>query len=140
MPAGRPARPAALKLLNGRTHDTDSGGRKVAPPVALNRATPDPPSWLDGQAKAEWQRIVPELTRLRLLSVISGSTLAAYCTTWSQYVEMVGLYKRGHATVRDMMALAKELRMWAVQYGLTPSSEGSLHPPELPDVDDPFAG
>jgi phage terminase small subunit len=137
--AGRPARPAALKLLNGRTADTDSGGRKVEAPVALARSAPEPPEWLDAEAAAEWDRIVPELARMRLLATIGRSTIAAYCTTWSQYVEMVELYRLNRAAPREMMALSKELRMWATQYGLTPSSEGSLHPPELPDVDDPFA-
>lgn len=139
MPAGRPHRPAALKLLNGRTADTDSGGRKVAPPIAFARSAPMPPGWLSPEAKAEWNRILPELSRMRLVKTVDRSTLAAYCTTWAHYVEVVGLYAEGKASTSVMINASKELRMWAVQFGLTPSSEGSLHPPELPDADDPFS-
>ncbi len=140
MPAGRPARPAALKLLNGRTADTDSGGRKVAQPIAFARSAPRAPEWLSDEAKAEWRRIVPELGRMRLVKTVDRSTLAAYCTTWAQYVEVVALYALGRCTTNTMIAASKELRMWAVQFGLTPSSEGGLHPPEMPDADDPFTG
>ncbi len=140
MPAGRPSRPAALKLLNGRTADTDSGGRKVAPPPAFARSAPEPPEWLTGEAAAEWKRIVPELARLRLISTVSRGTLAAYCASWAQYVAAYERWERGHCSDKSLIDAGTALRQWAREFGLTPSSETGLHPPELPDADDPFSG
>ena len=141
MPSGgrNAARPAALRLLNGRTADTDSGGRKVEPGPALARSAPQPPSWLSTEARAEWRRIVPELTRLRLIATIDRGSLAAYCTCWAHYRECVELYAQHRCTTSTMVTASRELRQWAREFGLTPSSEGSLHPPEIPDVGDPFA-
>lgn len=135
----RTARPAALKLLNGRTADTDSGGRKVAPPAAFARSAPEAPDWMPDEARDEWDRIVPELTRLRLLKMVDRGTLTAYCLAWANYVDCAKLYTEGRTGGRSMIDASRELRAWASQFGLTPSSEGNLHPPELPDGDDPFA-
>lgn len=136
---GRPARPAALKLLNGRTADTDSGGRKVEPGPALSRQAPTAPGWLSLEARSEWDRIVPELARLRILSQVSAASLAAYCTCWAHYREVAEMYAANRCTTATMVTASRELRQWAREFGLTPSAEGSLHPPELPDDGDPFA-
>jgi phage terminase small subunit len=44
----------------------DPGGRKVNEGPRFVRDAPDPPAWLDREAKAEWHRVVPELVRLKL--------------------------------------------------------------------------
>lgn len=132
-------RPAALKLLNGRTPGTDSGGRKVAPPANFARVAPTPPQWLTREARAEWDRIIPELTRMKLTKEIDRSSLAAYCECWSTYVDVIKASKRGDVTLAQVTMVSKELRQWCREFGLTPSAEGSVRPPELPDADDPFA-
>jgi P27 family predicted phage terminase small subunit len=60
----------------------------------LNAAEPRPaqgeppmPEGLSDAARAEWQRIVPELTTLGLLTVIDGSALAAYCENYATWFE-----------------------------------------------------
>ena len=138
MPAA--ARPAALKLLNGRTGDTDSGGRKVAPPVAFARNAPTAPSWLPREAAEEWRRIVPELSRMRLAKDIDRGSLAAYCLSWARFAHLSKEWDQtGRVSTAQVEAASRELRQWAREFGLTPSSESALHPPELPDVGDPFA-
>jgi phage terminase small subunit len=132
-------RPAALRLLNGRTDHTDSGGRQVAPPANFARVAPDAPEWLSDEAAAEWQRIVPELTRMRLLKEIDRATLAAYCMSWSRFRKISEEWQRGEVPTAHVDAASKELRQWAREFGLTPSAEGSVHPPDLPDGGDPFA-
>lgn len=144
---GRTAQPAPLKLLKGRGHGTDSGGRKVATPPAFRRVAPRVPSWLSLEAKAEWKRVTPGLQRLDLLKEEDRATLAAYCETWATYtlaardVMVTGLTSLKIVTSRDgstteqvvanpSVAIArdagKELRAWATHYGLTPSSEVAL--------------
>ncbi|GAB3988841.1 phage terminase small subunit P27 family [Nocardioides marmoraquaticus] len=144
---GRPAQPAALQLLKGRGAGTDSGGRKVKTPPAFRRIAPNPPTWISREAKAEWKRVAPGLQRLDLLKEEDRATLAAYCETWSTYVlatrdvtrrgltvQMIITTRDGTVTEKEManpsVAIArnagKELRAWAIHYGLTPSAEMAL--------------
>lgn len=157
MAAGRKAQPAALKILNGRGNGRDSGGRAVKPPPAFVRLPPEPPEILDEKAHAEaravWERVVPELSRLGLVKEIDAEALAAYCLTWERFVlaqraiDEDGLFattSQGigrHPAVAILDAASKDLRAWASEFGLTPSSEGKLAIEGAKgDEDNPFAG
>ena len=142
MPAKKPA---ALKLLNGRGPGKDSAGRELNMGPTFVRDAPDPPDWLGGEARGEWERVVPELNRLNLLSRVTRSSLVSYCQTWEAFVEAVftirreGYYidaKQGmlrHPAVTLQLAASAELRRWAIEYGLTPASEQKIKPPEVAD-------
>ncbi|MCC9154895.1 phage terminase small subunit P27 family [Streptomyces parvulus] len=144
---GRTAQPAALKLLTGRGNGTDSGGRKVNAGPAFRRIAPKPPTWLSREAAAEWRRVAPGLQRLDLLKEEDRAVLTAYCETWSQFVtatrqlhdegltrEVVTVRKDGgesrrtvaHPAVAIARGAGRELRAFASQFGLTPSSEQAL--------------
>ncbi|MDC8981248.1 phage terminase small subunit P27 family [Mycobacterium marinum] len=151
----RPSQPAQLKLLKGRGNGTDSGGRKVPTPPKFTREAPDPPDWLDGEALAEWRRVVPELDRMNLIKALDGAALAVYCATWSTYVDAVQQIRRDglvltnptsgrvHANPAAAIAhtAAAQLLRFAVEFGLTPSAEQRLAalPVDSGDADDPFA-
>ncbi|MCX5522598.1 phage terminase small subunit P27 family [Streptomyces bobili] len=134
----RTAQPAALKLLKGQGDGKDSGGRPVNPGPAFRRIAPNPPSWLSVEAKAEWRRVVPGLTRLDILKEEDRAVLAAYCETWATFVEAIrqqhkeGLTieaKQGtlpHPAVGIARNAGRELRSFAAHFGLTPSSEQAL--------------
>lgn len=144
---GRTAQPAALKLLHGRADGRDSGGRKVNPGPAFARVPPKPPTWLSPEAAAEWRRVVPGLQRLDLLKPEDRAMLAAYCETWSTFVRatrqvtaegltsvVVTTRADGTSTERTVtnpaVAIARnagrELRGFAAQFGLSPSTEQAL--------------
>jgi P27 family predicted phage terminase small subunit len=145
MPA---AKPAALKLLNGRGPGKDSAGRPVNEGPKFVRSAPEPPTWLGREAKAEWRRIVPELERLRLLSRVTRSSLTAYCETWEVFVRATKALHAGqltieakqgtlaHPAVGIQRATGAELRKWATEYGLTPASEQKVKTPEAVHVED----
>jgi P27 family predicted phage terminase small subunit len=157
---GRTAQPAALKLLKGRADGRDSGGRAVAPPPAFRRIPPRPPTWLSREAAAEWRRVVPGLQRLDLLKEEDRAVLTAYCETWAVFaaatriVNTEGLTtvvrtvrKDGSESERTVthpaVAIARnagrELRSFAAQFGLTPSSEQALAKgPDDEEDDNPF--
>lgn len=86
MAAPKP-KPAHLKLIEGRGHGTDSGGRKVKPPPAFKRLPPDAPEWLPDEARAEWERVVPELARLDLIKPVDRAALTSYVLTWQRLVD-----------------------------------------------------
>lgn len=132
------AQPAALKLLKGRGHGTDSGGRKVSTGPAFKRVPPNPPSWLSREAAAEWRRVLPELSRLDLVKAEDRAALAAYCESWATFVAATRTVQREGLTVEakqgrlahPAVAIARnagrELRSWAAHFGLTPSTEQAL--------------
>lgn len=143
----RPSQPANLLLFKGRGGGTDSGGRKVKTPPAFRRIAPKPPTWLSREAAAEWRRVVPGLTRLDLLKEEDRAILTAYCETWQMFVLatrdvarqgltvlMVTTLQNGNVIEKPIANPAvtiarnagKELRAFATQFGLSPSSEMAL--------------
>jgi len=147
---GAVPKPAALKLLNGRGPGKDSAGRPVNMGPEFVRDAPDPPGTLGFEARAEWERVVPELDRLHMLSKISRASLAAYCEAWQTWVESTEvLHAEGliivsktrgpiaHPMVGIQRQAGAELRRWATEYGLTPASEQKVraHEPDTADGD-----
>lgn len=71
--------PDNLRLLRGKEPSK-------APPTVSKRlppGRPSPPSWLDREAKAEWNRVVPALDELGVLAKVDRAIVATYCTAWS---------------------------------------------------------
>ncbi|QHB37231.1 terminase small subunit [Gordonia phage Gudmit] len=159
---GRIPAPAALRLVNGRSPGKDSGGRTVEAPPPFKRVPPKAPEWLSGEARAEWDRVVPELTRLNLLKESDRATLAVYCETWVTWCEARrdvrdnGFSITNTSTRKDgsesewvtknpavavMETAANQLRAYATEFGLTPSAESKLaglSKRDDDDADDPF--
>lgn len=154
---GRTAQPAKLLLLNGRGEGQDSAGRPVAKPPPFKRLAPNPPSWLSREAKAEWRRVTPGLTRLDLVKPEDRAALTAYCETWATFVEAIRLVRREgitavnpdsgrvseHPAVRVADKAASQLRQYAQHFGLTPAAERHVSKPDDDRGDNeanPFAG
>ncbi|MFE5853551.1 phage terminase small subunit P27 family [Streptomyces sp. NPDC056500] len=158
---GRTAQPAVLKLLSGRYDGRDSGGRPVNAGPGFRRVAPNPPTWLSKEAAAEWKRVVPGLQRLDLLKPEDRAVLAAYCETWAVFVSatrqvtaegitslVISTRPDGSSTERVVphpaVAIARnagrELRGFAAQFGLTPSTEQALaRGADDGEDDNPFA-
>ena len=146
-------RPVALKLIEGRGHGRDSGGRKVAEVPLFKRLPPEAPEWLPIEARAEWDRVVPELSRLELTKPVDRAALTAYCLTWDRLVEaqrivtadgVLGTNSQGtvrHPAVAVVEAASKDLRAWCAEFGFTPSAEAKLRVQEADNgEEDIFAG
>jgi P27 family predicted phage terminase small subunit len=107
-------------------------------------------SWLDKEAKAEWDRITPELERIGILSQIDRAVLHAYCHTWARWVAVArALDKDGGLEVHPdpthpdrptgglrkhplwsvYLSLGRELRSAAVGLGLQPDARGRMTVP-----------
>lgn len=79
--SGPPPTPTALKALRG-----NPGKRPIPEGEPMPSAsTPRPPADLDGEALAEWKRVVPELESLGLVTVLDRAYLVAYCEAWSTF-------------------------------------------------------
>jgi P27 family predicted phage terminase small subunit len=157
MKRGPRPKPRKLKVLEG-TYRADRDGGLDLPPGALPE-----PAWsrvlpgkngerLRKEASAEWRRVVPDLSRLGVLSHIDRSSIVAYCIQWARFVECLrrisvdGLelveeitnkagatYKRRmrhplETTVKDCETALNRYRQ---SFGLEPSSRGRLAVPGL---------
>lgn len=80
---GRPPKPTAIKRLEG-----NPGNRKLNDDEPqFSSADLTAPVGLDETAKAEWNRLAPELRKLGLLTITSERTLFNLCMAWSNIVE-----------------------------------------------------
>lgn len=117
---------AALKLAKG-----NPGKRSLAqlfdefkPEIEI----PDVPSWLWPEAKAEWDRIGPELVKYGLVSKVDRAALALYCQTWAEFVWAKKKYTEGiRAAEKGKRAAEKEGKEWKGGDGLMmPTPNGSF--------------
>ncbi|WP_326592830.1 phage terminase small subunit P27 family [Streptomyces brevispora] len=148
----RTAEPAKLRLLKGRSDGKDAAGRAVNPGPAFKRIPPAAPDWLSEEAAAEWDRVLPGLSRLELLKPEDRAALAAYCEAWATFREATEAVQRdgltieakqgtlAHPAVGIARAAGREMRAWAAHFGLTPSTEQALArgSENEPDPDNPF--
>jgi len=136
---GRKPKPTALKLLDGNPGKRPLNERE---PLML-QGLPEPPEWLDAEARAEWDRIVPELAEMGLLSRADRPALTAYCTAWSRWVEAEAMVKKLGTIVKSpekgfpmkspYLSIADQsletMRKLMVEFGLTPSSRSRIKVP-----------
>jgi len=154
---GPAKRPAKLLLLGGTSEGRDSGGRIVQPPPPFKRLAPNPPSWLDREARAEWRRVVPGLERLDIVKPEDRATLAVYCQTWSRFAAATRqVHDEGmvltnpdsgrrypHPAIAIANTAASQCLQYAREFGLTASAEHRLNNANLAAGDDdnnPFSG
>jgi P27 family predicted phage terminase small subunit len=86
--------PANVRALRG-----NPGGRPSPKRVTAKPSAPNPPSWLDREAKAEWRRVVPDLDRLGVLAQVDRAVLATYCSSWAKFVQAEQAIQRDGITV-----------------------------------------
>lgn len=140
---GPAPKPTRLKLLEG-TYRPDRAARNEPMP---DPAIPEPPEDLHPEARAEWDRIVPHLAELGLLSELDRTALAAYCQLYARWWEaeraireygMVQYTDTGYATQRPEVGVAnqalKQLKVYLAEFGLSPAArtriDASTAPPE----------
>jgi P27 family predicted phage terminase small subunit len=136
--AGRRPTPQALKDLAGNPGKRPS--REAIQPKGLARC----PSWLSSVAKTEWKRLAAELELLGLLGSTDQAALAGYCTAYANLVKAQRLINskgftythNGLAKKRPEVQIAqdamREMRKYAQEFGMTPSSRSKVTPNQLP--------
>jgi P27 family predicted phage terminase small subunit len=66
---------------------------------------PEPPDFLSDEARDEWNRVTPELLRLKLLTVFDIAPLAAYCQAFARWVDAERILARMAAENPDSKGL-----------------------------------
>ena len=143
---GRPSKPTILKILNGIERKDRINQNEPKPELVLIPC----PEYIrnDTIAYNEWNRIVPELYKLGLLTNIDRATLELYCTQYSIYrrsyetINEEGLVTtnisngdKAHPSTQIAREAAKIIKAIAVEFGLTPSSRSRISLPKESDED-----
>lgn len=90
--------------------------------------TPEPPTWLSKDARAEWRRVAPDLVARGLLTDTDVAALENYCCAIAGVRETARLIKRQgrmvgkkpHPAVRMQLQYLESSRRYAAELGLTP--------------------
>lgn len=144
---GPAPKPTAIRELEG-----NPGHRPI------NRSEPKPegeaicPEWLSADAKDEWARVAPELTRMGLLTMVDTAALAAYCVAYGRWKEAeLQIVREGHTFVTAAGYVAQhpavgiankameQIHKFCKEFGLTPSSRGRMTVPGKAEELNPMA-
>lgn len=133
---GRKPKPTALKRIADNPGHRPMNERE---PVALAGVPDCPIGLLEGEALAEWERIIPQLEGMGILSTVYRAPLVAYCLIWADFVDSVENIRKfgkvvkspsGYAMPNPYVSIARQaredLRKYAAEFGLTPSSASRI--------------
>lgn len=133
---GRKPKPTKLKILTGNPGKRELNAREPQP-----AGKADCPPWLDAVARAEWNRIAPELERLGLLTAVDQAALAAYCDAYSEMMEANAEIQasgrhyfndkgepKPHPAVARKRAAWAALRAFAAEFGFSPAARTRIKP------------
>lgn len=132
MTRGRKPKPTTVKLLAGNPGHRALNEAEPTPPSGV----PDCPAHLNDEARAEWFRTCALLKEMNLLSKADRAALAAYCVTYSRWVEAEQMVKKYGMIVKSPVkefpmkspylciaeGAMEQMRRLLVEFGLTPSS------------------
>jgi P27 family predicted phage terminase small subunit len=138
---GRTPKPTKLKVLQGNPGKRALNKREPEPNAAENLKCP---SWINKYGCREWNRIIPELKRLGLLTKIDVGALEMSCDAYGKWVELsIWLKKNSNTfTLTDnngnirciqqvpQVSMAKQAcdsyRKFCTEFGLTPASRSRI--------------
>ncbi len=100
--SGRPSKPAALHLLQGNRSKKNFNEliEEIKSP-AIPVAAPPMPDVLSDDAVAEWERLIPDLTALGLISTLDQMALATYCQAYADWLRYQRLIAQRNAKSAD---------------------------------------
>lgn len=133
---GPAPKPTALRIIEGNPSNRPLQKNEPKPTAGI----PTRPEWLLPEAKHEWSRVVPELERLGLLTVVDRAALATYCQAWARYVEaeaklseyggVLKAKKSDYVQVSPYETISRHsaqiVKAFCAEFGLTPSSRGRM--------------
>src|SRR5579859_2336929 len=107
MPAGRPPKPTALKVLSGNPGKRALNQNEPTPPAGSISA----PSWLRGRARTAWKWVAPVLEQMGVLSTADTHALALLCDAYAEYIECRAVVRRLGRTYESRIIKASTRRV-----------------------------
>lgn len=142
---GPAPQPTALKIIRG-----NPGKRKLNKnePVPISDKLPECPEHLDDAAKREWERLLPILAGMRVITEADYIILGSLCQQHAMLIEarrqlgITGLlFKTPNGSLQQSPLVSivsnctKQVTVLSRELGLSPSSRGRLQ--VQPDTDKP---
>lgn len=131
---GRPPKARHLKIIEG-----NPGGRPLGPAVKTPPQKPRMPAYMRPYAKAVWQRLVPLLDSMGVLTSLDRDNLAGYCEAVASFKDATekmhaGVLVQGrrkgeavknpaHQIQRDS---ARAMQTYSAMFGLSPADRERL--------------
>jgi P27 family predicted phage terminase small subunit len=135
---GRKPKPTRLKVITGNPGKRPLNLDEPYPEPAI----PDCPPELNAAARREWERLVGELGKLRVLTHLDRAALAAYCgayALWAEATEAIGKFgvmvksPTGFPIQSPYVSItnrqAEIMMRIAAEFGFTPASRGRISVP-----------
>jgi phage terminase small subunit len=116
MPGRRP-KPTQLKVLQGTFQKCRGNPKEPQPELGI----PQAPEYLQGEARAEWDRVTVHLGNTRVLALQDRTLLAAFCATHGRFVEML---QAGQDISPGFLA---QYRLLGEAFGLSPAARAKVH-------------
>ncbi|MCC7291476.1 MAG: phage terminase small subunit P27 family [Phycisphaerales bacterium] len=129
-----------LKLRGSTLVTRQREAREVQAPTGV----PDPPAWLDADARAAWDELLPMLDGMGVLSRLDGHALGRYCHLWARWRKAEEFIReRGEMyPIKDDAGQVKCFQQWPQvaiahrlaqhltrleqEFGMTPSARARL--------------
>jgi P27 family predicted phage terminase small subunit len=135
MSGGQNRKPTVMKILEGTYRADRAPSNEPKPEVVL--IPPPMPDGLNEYGQQEWEKMTLELTKIKMLTTIDTSQLAAYCNEIGCYWEAERIRKDPDVPAIDKHGLfdraqkhLKQARDLAVQFGFTPASRSRINVPK----------
>jgi P27 family predicted phage terminase small subunit len=139
---GRRPKPTRLKVLTGNPGKRPLNVAEPAPEPTV----PDCPPEIGELARREWDRLAPELAKLRMVTNLDRAALAAYCSAyafWAEANEAIQKYgamiksPSGYPVQSPYVSIANRqteimIRI-ASEFGFTPASRSRISTPSNPE-------
>ena len=150
--AGRPRKPRWQKEIAG----TIRPDRENPHPPNFTPSTVECPMGLSAPARAIWETVAPELAEHGVLKKVQEHQLVMYCnavataqkaqkvldrqgTTYKTKTQMGSTMVRKRPELEIVDKMMGHARQFAMQFGLTPASEGRISAAPKKQSDSPYA-
>lgn len=142
---GPPAKPTAQKRREGTYRKDRAPTREPAPTAGVPPCPPGISTDLD--ARGCWERLVPELTRLKLLTLLDGPALEGLCRAYAVAVKADRKLRQHGVIVKTPWGLQQnpavtisrsawaEVRRFAAEFGLSPAARSRVSVPKGSEAD-----
>ena len=135
MEAGRRPKPTYLKLLADNPGHRPLNDAEPRPEVKI----PDAPEWLNGRARAAWDKYADLLVKNKVLTELDGIAFAALCQCFARWAEAEGYIEKqglvllsptGFPIPNPYLSVAnramEQIRSFLIEFGMTPSSRSKV--------------
>lgn len=136
--AGRKGQHPNLKLLDGRSANTDRNGYPKKEPPPFHRGLPVKPESMSEDANWLWDQVIDQMKTTGILKPIDAPALEVVCETFARWREAVRFRQErallGHNSQGIVAApwigieerASREFRAWCSEFGFTPAAENNL--------------